>query len=94
MKYAIIDHKSLNRPLYQTRILISRNEFYIHPNVLGMTEVGATLDYFDATFVHKKHVYIGLLWLLDHSPIHAESAVELTEAITSSEAYKELKNFI
>jgi len=90
----IIEHKSRRLPKYQTRVIITRNDFYVHPNVLGMTEVTATLDYFDATFVHKKHIYIGLLWLLDHEPIHADSAVELIEAITSSEAYKELKYFI
>lgn len=94
MKYMIIEHSLTRIPKYQTRVIITRNDFYVHPKVFNLSEFDAVLDYFNATFEHKGHVYIGLLWLLEHSPVYADTALELIEAITSSEAYKELKNFI
>jgi hypothetical protein len=97
MEYIAIDFESRKRtPKYKLRVLMSKTDVYVYPEVLGLTEVLAVLYYCNDTLSHKKHIYVALDAIMNsEKPLESKlyfEARKLYLAITSSEPYDNAMN--
>lgn len=97
MEYIAIDFESKKRtPKYKLRVLISKTDVYVYPEVLGLTEMLAVLYYCNDTLSHKGHIYVRLDAIMKSEEIFQNKMYsdtrQLYSTITSSEPYEYAMN--